>query len=137
MAKTFLETSIQIHAPASKIWGMFTDPAFTNQMGGQYVSDWEVGSLLQWRGLSGQILTSGTILEIEPEKVLQHNLFITPESSSVMAVLTYNLVEAGDKTTVHIHENFTSPISDQEYTDALEGWNGALTAAKEIAEKLD
>lgn len=132
--KTFLETSIQIHAPASKIWGMFNDPAFTNQMGGEYVSDWKVGSLLQWKGTAGQILTSGTIIKIEPEKLLQHTLFTSPESSSIMATLTYKLEEKGDKTTVHIREDFTNPISGQEYTDALDGWNGALSAAKEIAE---
>jgi len=130
-----IETSIEINASASKLWGMFTNPSFTKQMGGEYVSDWKVGSTLKWKGPNGQIFTNGVILKIVPEKILQHSLFTTPDSSEVMATLTYEFSEVNNRTTIHIREDFAKPITDKEYEDSLEGWNGALTAAKEIAEK--
>jgi len=136
MTYTFLETSVEIDAPASTVWGMFTDPAFTGQMGGQYVSKWKVGSTLQWQNLNGQILTSGMILEIEPEKILKHTLFTSPDSSSVMATLAYTLSANGERTTIDIREDFVNPVTEQEYSDSIEGWNAALRGAKEIAEKL-
>jgi uncharacterized protein YndB with AHSA1/START domain len=136
MTPTHIEASIEIDAPASTVWGMFTNPAFTGQMGGEYVSDWKVGSALQWRSSSGQILTNGMILEIEQEKLLKHTLFASPESSSVMATLTYELNEKDGCTCVQIREDFTNPITEQELLDSKEGWNAALSGAKEIAEKL-
>ncbi|MGH7491226.1 MAG: hypothetical protein ACREOO_02400 [bacterium] len=39
MAKFFLEKSIVIHAAAARVWEVFTNPAVTRQMGGEYVSD--------------------------------------------------------------------------------------------------
>ena len=74
MSKLFVEKSIEINAPASKVWQVFTDPAITRQIGGEYVSDWKVGSSFGWKGLDGKMVTNGTILKIEPEKLLQHNL---------------------------------------------------------------
>lgn len=130
-----METSIEINAPAAKLWGMFTDPAFTGQMGGEYVSDWSVGSTLKWKGSNGQILTSGIIQEIEPQKILRHTLFSAPDSSEVMATLTYKFSEKDGKTTVHVREEFTRSITDEERADAIAGWNAALASAKEIAEK--
>ena len=136
MAKQSLETSIEINAPSTKVWRMFNDAAFTKQMGGEYVSDWKVGSSLSWKGINGNILTRGIISKIEPEKLLQHSLFLNPESESVIAVLTYELHENDGVTSVKIKEEFTSPITDQEYSDSIEGWSAALSATKELAEKL-
>ena len=137
MSHTFIETSVEIEAPASTVWGMFTDPAFTKQMGGEYVSNWKVGSPLKWLNSAGQILTNGTILKIEPNKILQHSLFSNPESLSVMAILTYKLVGSGDRTTVRIREDFTNSITEEERVDFIQGWNVALRAAKEVGEKIN
>ncbi len=135
MANQSLETKIEINAPASKVWRMFTDPDFTRQMGGEYVSDWKVGSSLGWRGMDGNILTKGIIKKIEPERLLQHSLFVSPDSESIMATLIYELEEKDNKTFVRVTEDFTDPITDQEYIDSMAGWEAALSAAKELAEK--
>src|SRR5687768_13920664 len=91
MPKHFVEKSIEINAPVSKVWRVFTDPVLTRQMGGEYVSDWKVGSSLRWKGPDGRMLTNGTILNIEPEKLLQHNLFSSDASSAgeITSVITY------------------------------------------------
>ena len=134
MSKLFVERSIEINAPASKVWQVFTDPAITRQMGGEYVSDWKVGSSFGWKGLDGKMVTNGTILKIEPEKLLQHNLLNSV--GSVNSVITYEFSEKNGITTLYAREDFIQPVTDKDYADALEGWEAALLAVKELAERM-
>ncbi len=113
---------------------MFNDPQFTRQMGGEYISEWTVGSQLGWMGLNGQMLTKGTILKIEKERLLQHNLFY-PDKNEVMAIITYELFEQDGQTAVTIQEDFINPITAQEKSNSEEGWKAALTMVKELFEK--
>jgi uncharacterized protein YndB with AHSA1/START domain len=132
MSRFFIEKSIEIRAPASKVWRVFTDPALTRQMGGEYVSDWKVGSSFGWKALDGKMVINGTIMKIEPQKLLQHNLFNSVGSTN--SVIAYEFDEKNRVTTLHAREDFVKPISDKEYADATEGWDAALLAVKEIAE---
>jgi len=79
------------------------------------------------------MVTNGTILKIEPAKLLQHNLF--GSVGSVNSIITYEFGEKNGVTRLHAREEFTEPITDNEYADAVEGWNAALLAVKETAEK--
>jgi uncharacterized protein YndB with AHSA1/START domain len=133
MSKVSIEKSIQINAPVSQVWRVFTDPALTRLMGGEYVSDWEVGSSLGWKGLDGEMLTQGTIMKIEPERLLQHTLLNSVGSTG--SVITYEFDEKNKVTTVQAREDFANPIIDDEYEDAAEGWEAALRALKETAER--
>ncbi|MES2328745.1 MAG: SRPBCC family protein [Bacteroidota bacterium] len=126
---------ILINAPASKVWGMFVNPVFTRQMGGQYISDWQVGSSFRWQALNGTLLTNGIILDIEAEKFLQHSLYYPEELDEVMARITYTLDEQDGKTILHITEEFTDPITERDYEDSIEGWDAALTMIKQLMEK--
>ena len=133
MSKRSVQRSIEINATASKVWQVFTDPVITRQMGGEYVSDWKVGSTFGWKASDGKMLTNGTILEIEPEKLLKHNLLNTDDT--VISEITYELREQNGRIILHASENFTNPINDKEYADAVDGWDAALIALKELAEK--
>ena len=133
MSKRSVQRSIEINATASKVWQVFTDPVITRQMGGEDVSDWKVGSTFGWKASDGKMLTNGTILEIEPEKLLKHNL-LNPDDT-VISEITYELREQNGRTILHASENFTNPINDKEYADAVDGWDAALMALKEVAEK--
>ena len=137
MPNDFVEKSIEINAPASKVWRVFTDPVLTRQMGGEYVSEWKVGSSFSWKGLDGQILTNGSILKIEPQKILQHNLFGSDPASTeaVISVITYEFHEKDGRTTILAREDFSRPIDDEEYAAAMSGWDAALYSVKEIAER--
>jgi uncharacterized protein YndB with AHSA1/START domain len=128
-----IEKSIEIHTPVSKVWRVFTDPALTKQMGGEYVSDWKVGSSFGWKAADGKMVTNGTILKIETEKFLQQTLFNSV--GSIDSVITYEFGENGHATILHAREEFSKPITDQEYADAVTGWDAALLAVKETAEK--
>src|SRR5215217_7317216 len=129
MSKFLIEKSIEINAPAAKVWRVFTEPALTRQMGGEYVSDWKVGSALGWKEADGNRLTNGVIMQIEPEKLLQHTLLNSV--GSIGSVITYEFDEQNGITTVHAWEDFTNPIIDKEYEDASEGWETALRVLKD------
>jgi uncharacterized protein YndB with AHSA1/START domain len=133
MSKFFIEKSIEINAPVSTVWRVFNDPLLTRQMGGEYVSDWNVGSSFGWKGLDGKRMTNGTIMKIELGRLLQHTLLDSIGSTN--SVITYEFDEKNGKTTLHAREDFTNPISDPEYEDAVDGWNAALRAVKETAER--
>ncbi len=134
MSKTAINLSVVIPAPALQVWRMFNDPAFTREMGGEYVSDWKVGSHLCWMGPEGVMFTDGRILKIVPGKLLQHTLFHPDSNEELMATITYELTELNGKTTVKIVEQFADPITDDEYEDSLGGWEAALDAVKELLE---
>jgi uncharacterized protein YndB with AHSA1/START domain len=132
MPKFLIENTIEINAPVSRVWRVFTDPALTRRMGGEYVSDWKAGSSFGWKGPDGKMVTNGTILQIMPEKLLQHDLLNSV--GSINSVITYAFVEKDDVTTLHASEEFARPITDEEYADSREGWDAALRAVKEVAE---
>lgn len=139
MPNNFVEKSIEINAPVSKVWRVFTDPVLTRHIGGEYVSEWKAGSSFSWKGLDGQILTNGSILKIEPEQLLQHNLInsASPSTESILSVVTYEFHEENGITTIRAREEFSHPVNDEEYASAMEGWDVALHSVKEIAEKED
>jgi uncharacterized protein YndB with AHSA1/START domain len=132
MSTFFVEKSVEINAPVSKVWRVFVDPALTRQMGGEYVSDWNAGSSFGWKGLDGKMVTDGTIMKITPEKLLQHTLLDSIGSTN--SVITYEFDENDGRTTLHAREDFTNPIPDSEHADAADGWDAALRAVKDIAE---
>ena len=48
MPNNSVEKTVEISAPVSKVWRIFTDPVLTRQMGGEYVSAFTVGNQLLW-----------------------------------------------------------------------------------------
>ena len=129
-----IDRTIEIEAPASKVWQVFVDPETTRQMGGEYISDWQVGNPIGFKGLDGKMLTNGVILKIEPEKLLQHKLFNS--IGSISSLITYELQEKNGHTTLYAREEFAHAVTDDAYVDAVEGWNAALLAVKEVAEAI-
>lgn len=128
-----VRTIVTIDAPPAAVWRMFTDTAFTRQMGGEYVSDWKEGSAIGWKGSNGQMLTSGKILAIEPGKFLQHILF-NNETGVVLSTITYELIEHDGRTTINAWEEFSRPVTEEEFSDAEAGWSAALNIVKTLLE---
>jgi len=136
MDRFFITRSVKINASASKVWSVFTDPAITRKMGGEYVSDWKVGSDLGWKGIDGKMLTKGTILQFEPQHILQHDLFDLTSENKIMSVITYTLEADGQFIILHAREDLLYSMDDKTYHDTCEGWDIALNFLKQIAEKL-
>lgn len=125
-----LEKSILINAIPAKVWQVFTNPAITRGMGGEYVSDWKVGSSFGWKGADGKMYTQGVILQIVPNKLLRHHLF-NPDGHTVLSTITYELQDRNGNTLLLAKEE---PV--ESYEDASAGWDAALRAVKDLAEAL-
>ena len=136
MPNLFIEKQIEIDVPAIDVWQTFVDPALSRKMGGEYVSEWEVGSPIGWKDLGGRMLTSGKILKIEAGKLLKHNLFRDVEGiPTLSSVITYELRGRQDgKTTLSARESFAEAQADKAFADASAGWDAALAKLKAAAE---
>ncbi|MCQ6958504.1 SRPBCC family protein [Mucilaginibacter aquariorum] len=136
MNTSLIERSIEINASPDKVWRVFTDAAITRQMGGEYVSDWEVGSVFGWKGVDGRQYTHGEIMEVETSKRLKHKLFNGPDKSSVASEITYKFEGSGDTTVLFARERLFQSISEEDYKEAVQGWDTALYMVKQLAEGI-
>lgn len=136
MDKPVIKKVININASAKKVWSVFTNPVITRQMGGEYVSEWKVGSSFGWKGKDSSVYTNGIILAITPGKLLKHSLFDLKDKDRLLSVITYEFAQNGVGTTVSAVEEINYDMSDYQLNDANEGWDAALQLLKMVAEKL-
>ena len=132
----FIKKSIVIHAWPKSVWRVFTDPDVTKKMGGHYVSKWQTGESLEWKGEDGKLYTYGIILELEPDRLLKHSLYDMKTKSKITSVITYKLEQQENNTILHAEEELAYDMREDQFEEALEGWDMALESVKEIAEKL-
>ena len=135
MENKIIETTIEINASLNKVWSVFTNPDITKQMGGYYVTDWKIGSSFGFKGLDGNRMTNGTLLEFQPERLIKHDLF-EPNSEMIMAVITYEFHEKEGVTLLKGKEELTQTLDKTSFDDASAGWKSALSMVKQIAETL-
>ena len=136
MDKSFIEKSIEIKTTPKLLWQVFTDPSITRRMGGEYLTDWKVGSSISWKATDGNVYTNGIILELEPEKIFKHSLFNLDDKENILSVITYKFQDNNESTTLFGREDFSIQMTDNQYEDASEGWSFALNILKETAESL-
>ena len=131
-----IKKTISISATPQAVWRVFTDPSVTKKMGGHYISTWKVGETLQWKGEDGQLSTYGIILEIETERLLKHSLYDMKTKSRITSIITYRLEDQESYTLFHAEEVLTFDMREDDFEDALDGWDMALASIKELAENL-
>lgn len=136
MDKPVIKKTIDINASTKKVWSVFTDPTITKQMGGEYVSDWKVGSSFGWKGKESSVYTNGKIIELEPGKLLKHSLLDLKDKDRLLSVITYEFIKNGDSTILSATEEINYEITDYLFKEANEGWDAALQLVKYVAEKL-
>ena len=141
--------SIEIQAPAAKVWDALVNPEKTKiyLFGCETVSDWNIGSPLLWKGLyQGQemIFVKGNIVALEPEKKLIYTVF---DPNSTMEDIpenylhvTYELTEGNGVTSLTVTQGDYSKVAegDRRYQETYnngEGWNPILATIKTLVEK--
>lgn len=133
--------SIEINASRAKVWDALTNPEIIKQylFGTNAVSNWKVGSTLSYHGEweGKKYLDHGTILQSEPEKILQSTYFSSmsgledcPENYSVV---TYTLtdVDAGTKLTI----TQSNCKTEESKAHSEKNWAVVLKTMKEILER--
>ena len=133
-------SKVIIDAPASRVWKALTKPELVKQWqyGTDLSTDWQIGSPITFRNKwEGTIYEQkGTILEIEPNKLMKYTLFAPrpgledkPENYFTM---TYSLEEADGKTILTIIQDDPREQIPQEQADENE--NSVLDGLKKLVE---
>jgi uncharacterized protein YndB with AHSA1/START domain len=148
MKPLFVKNTIDINAPASKVWDALTNPVQTKKymFGCETVSDWKQGSSLEWKGNhegKEMVFVKGDIVDIMPEKLLAYTV-IDPNSTiedkpENYLTVRYELEEQDEKTILTVTQGDYSRVADSEkrYNEAYnngEGWNPILIQIKSLAE---
>ena len=148
MEKLFVEKTIEINAPASKVWNALTKPEYTDQWALEFTggtefhieSDWKLGSLVLWTGQDGNVFVQGNVTALEPQKFLRFTVFdvrrekppVTDEDG-----ITYELKEQNGKTLLKISQGDFSTMAEGEKDRDLsaEIWDRVLLKVKALAER--
>jgi len=144
----FIKNSIQIDAPASKVWDALINPDKTKiyMFGCEAVSDWNLDSDLNWKCIvNGKetLLVTGKVVSFEPMKRLIYTVF-DPNSDMEnipenYLTVTYLLEEIEGKTYLRVSQGDFSKVAegDRRYKDVYkngEGWSAILLQIKGLVE---
>jgi uncharacterized protein YndB with AHSA1/START domain len=140
MANLSLKTSIEINAPASKVWQALTDPAIVKQyfFGTNVKSDWKKGSSITWEGeWEGKTYKdTGTIYESDPGKMVKYDYWSsmsgTENKPENYVDITYFLDEKDGKTTLTILQEKIKSEEAKQHSE--QNWQGVFGKMKEMIE---
>jgi uncharacterized protein YndB with AHSA1/START domain len=148
MEKLFVNKTIEINAPASKVWNALIGREYTDQWALEFTggsefhieSDWKLGSPVLWTDQDSSVIVQGNVTALEPQKFLRFTVFdvrvekppVTDEDG-----ITYELTEQNGKTLLRISQGDFSAMADGEkYRNLSAGiWDRVLPKVKELAEK--
>jgi uncharacterized protein YndB with AHSA1/START domain len=133
-------SQILIDAPVVRVWEALTRPELVKQWqyGADVITDWQKGSSIIYRSEweSNVFEQRGTILDIEPERLVKYTLFAPrpgleekPENSFIM---TYRVEETDGKTMLTIIQDDPREQQPQEQADEAE--NTVLDSLKRLVE---
>ena len=133
-------SKITVNAPKARVWEALTRPELVKQWqyGADVITDWQKGSPIVYRNeWEGNVYEQkGTILEIEPNKLVKYTLFAPrpgledkPENYFTM---TYALEETTGKTTLTITQD--DPREQPPQEQAEESENSVLNGLKKLVE---
>jgi uncharacterized protein YndB with AHSA1/START domain len=150
MNKLFVDKTIEINAPVTKVWTAITMPENTKQWAVEFSSGgpqfniestWEIGSPVQWKGQDGTVIVEGNVTAVQQNKLLRFTVFDvrSPERPPLTDVdgITFELSEVNGKTTLHILQGDFSVMTDGEkYRDlTAETWDKVLPKVKQLSEE--
>ena len=148
MPKLFVEKTIEINAPASKVWDVLTRPEYTGEWAPEFSggakfhieSDWKPGSRVLWKARDGNVIVEGNVTVVEPNIFLRFTVFdVRGEKPSVTEQdgITYELTEHAGKTTFRLLQGDFSvmPEGEKYHRLSAEVWDRVLPKVKVLAEK--
>lgn len=132
--------SVEINAPISKVWKALVEPEQIKKylFGTDTKSDWKVGSPITFSGVwEGKAYEDkGTILAIEPEKLLKYNYWSSwqgEDSLEKRQIISYKLKAENGKTVFTlIQENCAT---EEAKDHSASNWNSVLNSMKGMLEE--
>lgn len=139
---TTVTKTILLNTTAAKVWEALTNPVLMKRwMSEEEIeidSNWEVGGPMIVRGkVNGKYEYKGTILQIEPGKMLRYNswnkISRLPDRPENYSVVEFQLVSTENQTSLTLtHSNL---IAEAAYEHSNFYWGSALYAIKMLVEK--
>jgi uncharacterized protein YndB with AHSA1/START domain len=134
------KASINIQAPASKVWEALTQPELIKQylFGTQVVTDWQVGSPIIYKGVwqGKPYEDKGKVLQAEPGKLLVSTFWSSlsgkPDLPENYKTVRYELSPAGDGTMLTIIQD--NNASQEEASHSEQNWKMVLEGIKKLLE---
>lgn len=144
--KLVAKETIEINAPANKVWTIITDSASVSKfmMGMKPITDWKVRSVMNWIGRhenQEQNMAKGNIQELVINKKLQYSFFFPgyghadiPEHYQTVIL---ELVKVNDSVTIlYAQQGDFSVFAEGEtyIKHARDFWHQAVVKIKELSE---
>ncbi len=148
MPKLFVDKTIEINAPATKVWDALTNPACTAVWAQEFSSGgptfhiesaWGMGDRVEWKAEDGTVIVEGNVTKLEPLKLLRYTVADTRSEKMKFSEddgITYELHENLGVTMLHIlHGDFSVLPEGEKYCRmSAEIWERVLPKIKELAE---
>lgn len=134
------KASIDIQAPASRVWDALTRPELVRQylFGTEVVTDWQVGSPIIYKGVwEGKLYEDkGKILHVEPGKQIVSTYWSPlsglPDRLEYYKTVQYLLESEGG--TTHLTITQDNNASEEEAQHSAQNWQMVLEGIKKLVE---
>jgi uncharacterized protein YndB with AHSA1/START domain len=150
MPKLFVDKSIEINSPASKVWDVLTAPEYTAEWAPEFnggepfhiESEWTPGRPVFWKDKTGKTIVEGNVTALEPKKLLRFTVFDVRRARPPVAAedgITYELSEKDSKTELHVLQgDFSTMLEGEQFRDmSAEIWAHVLPKVKGLAERIE
>src|SRR6267378_1170851 len=139
MPNLIAKISIDIAAPASRVWDALVKPDLIRRymFGAAVVSDFQEGSPITWTGewKGKPYQDKGRILKVEPRRKLQYSHFSPlsglPDTPENHHTVTLELTEARGQTRVALSQDNNATEEAREHSQ--QNWKGKAGGAKKAA----
>jgi uncharacterized protein YndB with AHSA1/START domain len=150
MNKLFVEKTVEINAPRSKVWDALTKRQYTDKWTLEFSSgdpqfhiesDWELNSPVLWKSGDGKVIVEGNVTALQPHKLLRFTVFdVRMEKPPVTEEdgITYQLSEKNGKTILQIRQGDFSAMKEGKkfHQMTAEVWDRVLPKVRELAERI-
>lgn len=148
MPRLFVEDSVDIDAPASKVWEVITSPAMTKQWVKEFspeimslASDWKLGSSVLWNDIVNTPIVEGKVTAMEENELLRFTVMPVGQKPETEMKeedgITFKLHESEGQTYLTImHGDFGLTPEHKMFHDITEQtWKRVLPIIKRLAEQ--
>lgn len=145
----FVDLSIEINAPASRVWDALTQKQYTDHWASEFStggpefhieSDWALGSPVVWKDAGGHVVVQGEVTAVDSHRLLRFTVFDVRGAKPDVASddgITYKLTERDGRTRLWVSQGDFGTMPDGEkYRDlSAQIWDRVLLKVKRLAER--
>jgi len=148
MSKLFVDKTIEINAPAQKVWKVLTEPEYIDQWVVEFAggaefhieSEWELESPVLWKDHDGNVIVEGNVTAFRPNEFLRFTVFDTSGERPPVTEedgITYNIKQQNNKTTLRVLQGDFSTMPEGEKFQQMTAqvWGRVLPKVKKLAEE--